>query len=186
MMQIGVALMVSASLALPAHAEMTDAELYRLEACYRDENWDCAFDGLVKHYSTELMQPSCLLNKHDACGDQMWSIFNIGIAASVEADAVRRRYISERALEILDPMTEGLIAADGEVYFSALRFDACKRLNDAACANDSAKMLKLAKEKRDKSWLLPWFEGALKSSGHSYPINLNDVMAEVSQMEEQE
>ncbi len=165
---------------------MSDAEMERLEACYLEENWDCAFDGLVEFYSAELAKPSCLLSKHDGCGGQIWTIIDIGIGAAVDADANRRRYIAEQALAILGPMTEGLIATDGEFYFSGLRFEACKRLNDVTCANDSAKMLALAKEKRDDSWLLPWFEEALKSSGHNYPINLDEVMAQVSQMEIQE
>jgi hypothetical protein len=168
----------------PAPADVSEAERERIAVCYEAREWTCAFDGLVTAYETRENVEGCLADEHHGCGYEMIAIYVSGVGAAEKANAFGRRNIAERALAVLSPMSEGEIEAQGEIAFSALRYDACKAVDDRDCMAESADLMRRANANEDfgddplgdMAWMLGEF-------GVQYPLDVALIMKDVAGME---
>lgn len=149
MRQLGYILFLVVSIAggTASFADQGDLGADRTQAamCYENKDWECAFDGMVRVFSIPAGLESCLgwdeSHRHThGCGYEMVAVTTAGVGASIAADPTKRRYIAERALSILKPMSEG--SMEGELFFNGLRYDACKTLGDDMCRDESALMMR--------------------------------------------
>ena len=154
-------------------------------SCYEAKDWDCAFDSGVALMKTEGYVDGCVADTRHSCSYQIYFLYVTGVGASAKADNVRRREIAERGLELLRPMSDGMVETDGEILFSALRYDACKSMGDTTCMNDSASLLRLAHNSPDYDEDDPgsFLDDAEEETGVRYPLNLHAIMAEVARTE---
>jgi hypothetical protein len=181
----GLILVAAAMTAMPASAAVSDAERERVAACFEAGDWPCAFDGVVEFYQAPGAIENCLANAMHGCDYEMVTVIVSGIGAAKQAGTSDRRMIAERALDLLKPMSRGL--TEGEIAFSALRYDACKAVDDQACMAESADLMRLANASgyggedslTDMAWLLGEF-------GVQHSLDLALVMKEVAGMEKQE
>jgi hypothetical protein len=177
--------------AFPASAEVSDTERERVATCYEARKWNCAFDGLTKMFSKPESFASCLADTRHGCGFEILYITVSGMGAAEKASAADRREIAERALEAMKPMSDGLIETEGEVFFSALRYEACKEAVDTICITQSADLMRLAistgeRNGSDFDGYVDDFYEALSDNGIRYPIDLEQVFKEVAGMEKRE
>ena len=172
---------------LPASAEVSEADRARVAACYEAEDWNCAFEGMMTWYETTDVIKDCLADTQHGCSYEMIAIMVSGIGAAEKASVVGRRDIAERALRVLAPMSEGGIESEGEIAFSALRYDACKAVGELACMAESAKLMRLAYVfEDDGDEVLTDMDWMLGEFGVQHPLDLALVMKEVAGMEKQE
>jgi hypothetical protein len=171
----------------PVPAEVPQVERERIAACFEARDWSCAFDGLVSAYETRGNIEGCLADEHHGCGYEMITIYVSGVGAAEKANASGRRNIAERALAVLSPMSEGEMEAQGEIAFSALRYDACKAVDDRDCMAESADLMRRANANEDfgddplgdMAWMLGEF-------GVQYPLDLALIMKDVAGMEKKQ
>ncbi len=156
-------------------------------SCYEAKDWNCAFDSGVALVKTEGYIAGCLADTHHGCSYPVYFLYVTGVGASAKADNKRRREIAERGLDVVLPMSDGMIETDGEILFSALRYDACKSLGNKACMEESAALLRLAHESPDYDEDDPgYFFEVAEEAGVRYPLDLHAIMAEVAQTEKQQ
>ena len=154
-------------------------------SCYEAKDWNCAFDNGVALMKTEGYVAGCVGDIHHGCSYAMVFLYVAGVGATAEADNARRREIAERGLELVRQMSDGMVETDGEVIFSALRYDACKSMGDTACMEESATLLRLARKSPDYDEEDPGYflDDAVEETGVRFPLNINAIMAEVAQTE---
>ena len=171
---------------MPVLAETPDQE--RLAVCYEARDWNCAFDGLATLFETPDYVEGCHADDTpEGCGYEGLMIFVSGIGAAEKSSASDRRVIAERALAVMNSMSDGEIEAEGEIHFSALRYDACKAVDDKACMAESISLMRIAIANGygDDDWIRE-IDGMLSEEGVRYPLDLAQVMNEVVGMEKQE
>lgn len=151
-------------------------------SCYEARDWNCAFDNGVALMRTEGYVAGCVADTRHGCSYQIYLLYVAGVGASAQADNARRREIAERGLELVRPMSDGVVETDGEILFSALCYDACKSVGDKACMEESAAMLRLAHRSPDYDEDNPGYfrEDVEEETGVRYPLDLHAIMAEVA------
>ena len=162
-----------------AEDEDTPPEAQAAVSCYEAKDWNCAFDYGVALMKTEDYIAGCAADRHHGCGYQISFLYVTGIGASVTANNTRRREIAERGMELVRPMSDGMVETDGEILFSALRYDACKSMGDKACMEDSASLLRLARESPDYDLVVPgpFLDYAEEETGARFPLDIHAVIA---------
>jgi hypothetical protein len=186
-----------ASFAASAQEDEQSPEQQRRVACFEAKDWPCFFDDLVAEVDTDEFAAQCLADRAlhaDACAYVGMTVYLAGIGASETADSSRRIQIAEHGIAALDRVSEGTIESEGELHFSALRYDACKAMNDAACIEESARMIRLAVEwaareqidAAEMASMMAEMDSMLLNFGVRYPIDLRMVMAEVARTEAQQ
>ena len=151
-------------------------------SCYEAKDWNCAFDNGVALMKTEGYIAGCVADTQHGCGYQIYFLYVTGVGASATANNTRRREIAERGLELVRPMNDGMVETDGEILFSALRYDACKSMGDRACMEDSASLLRLAHENPyyDEDDPGSFLDDAEEETGVRFPLDIHAIMAEVA------
>jgi hypothetical protein len=170
----------------PVPAEVPHVERERIAACFEAQDWTCTFDGLVTAYEKRENIEGCLADERHGCGYEMITIYVSGIGSAANANAAGRRNIAERALAVLSPMSEGEIEAQGEIAFSALRYDACKAAGDQDCMAESADLMRRANANEDLDDDLGDMVRMLGEFGVQYPLDLALVMKDAAGMEKKE
>ncbi|MFM2355247.1 MAG: hypothetical protein RLZZ528_983 [Pseudomonadota bacterium] len=164
-----------------------DAALDDAVTCWEAADWACAFDGFVTAYTRDGAAEKCLADAHHGCGYEILALYQSGIGAAGRVDPEARRGIADKALSLVGVLSEGQIGREGEILFSALRFDACSRTGDTACRNESAGLIELALEATTAVDDTEEMLVAMKNdTGITYPLNLRAVIAEVSATETNE
>ena len=160
-------------------------EVLAVEGCYAARDWTCAFDRGAALMEAEGYVASCLADSHHGCAFPVLFLYSTGLAAAAEADNAGRRAIAERGLDLARQMSDGVVDTDGEVFFSALRYDACKSMGDAACVADSARMLRLARKSPDydEENVGRFVDDFEEETDVRLPMNLQAIMAEVARTE---
>ncbi|MFN5998039.1 MAG: hypothetical protein ACK47Z_13130 [Paracoccaceae bacterium] len=161
-------------------AEVTDPAAKAALACFDDKDWVCAFDGLADFLETSKRLETCA-SEPRGCGYEVATLYVAGIGAAEKVDPSERRAVAERALKLLGTVADGVMPKNGEILFSALRYDACAADGDEACKAESADMIRLAIKVGNRQ--VDFANAQLAAQGIHYPINLGNVIAEVSQTE---
>lgn len=168
-----------------AQDEDLPLEVQALEGCYEAKDWTCAFDRGAALMEAEGHVASCLADSRHGCAFPVLFLYSTGLAAAADADNAGRRAIAERGLDLVRQMSNGVVDTDGEVFFSALRYDACKSTGDVACVEDSVGMLRLARKSPDydEENVARFLDDLTQETGVRPPVNVQAIMAEVARTE---
>lgn len=177
----------------------------KAQSCIENKDWECAFESMTEALSSQDGIDFCT---GKSTGVSCWSdmIFLKATAAGASANATpeARRDIAERALSITK-VIEGDLKG-GELILSGLRYDACKAMNDRACMDESAQIIRpflddslldprfghvAARDTENRDELIiaeaiNYTKTYYYIDGTGYPVDLNAVAAEVMQMEPSE
>ena len=165
---------------MASSADVNDPAAKAALACFDSKDWVCAFNGLSDFLETSERLETCDASER-GCGYEISTPYTSAIGAAENATVPERRQIAERALNLLGQVSNGVINTNGEVLFSALRYDACRAQGDEVCMVESAALIQLATHagNTQADFAIP----LLADQGISYPIDLDAVVAEVSQTE---
>lgn len=191
LLRLGLILVVAAMTAMPASAAVSDTLGAREAACFEAKDWPCVFDDLIADVDTEEFVVQCAADQQQYAADACWTVpllvYVAGIGAAETADNDRRKQISELGIAALDRLAEGAIRSEGELLFSALRYDACRSMNNAACMSESAGLIRLAYANGQlDEFSIDEMAEMLGEFGVRYPLDLALVMTEVAGMEKKE
>jgi hypothetical protein len=157
----------------------------RLAACFEAHDWSCTFDSVETLFKTSGAIENCVVPASHDCSAEMIAIVVSGIGIAEKSSLSDSRVIAERALDLLDGMNGGV--TEGEIAFSALRYEACKSVDDQACIAESADMIRLARVNgygHEDS--LTDMAQILGEYGVRHPLDLALIMTEVAGVEMQQ
>lgn len=184
--------LIAACSAGAALAQGQQSELERAAICYDAKDWRCAFDGLTSVYLQD-QDPACLEDDRHGCGYELIAVSTTAVGLLSAADVPSRKDIADRALDVMNRLTEGEVTRSGEVFVSAVRYDACRRQGDSACADESAGLIRrflanqggtdMGAAVEDLSFYL---SGWKEYDGIVYPADLKTVFGEIGLMEQKE
>jgi hypothetical protein len=184
--------LIAAFSAGAALAQAQQSELERAAICYDAKDWRCAFDGLTSVYLQD-QGPACLEDEHHGCGYELIAVSTAAVGLLSAADVPSRKDIADRALAVMNRLTEGEVTRSGEVFVSAVRYDACRLQGNSACADESAGLIRrfmanqggtdMGAAVEDLSFYL---SGWKEHDGIVYPADLKTVFGEIGLMEQKE
>jgi len=175
-----------------ALAQAQQSEIERASICYGAKDWRCAFDGLTSVYLQD-QDPACLEEDRHGCGYELIAVSTAAVGLLSAADVPSRKDIADRALYVMNRLTEGEVTRSGEVFVSAVRYDTCRLQGNFACADESAGHIRrfmanqggtdMEAAVEDLSFYLSdWKE----DDGIVYPADLKTVFGEIGLMEQKE
>lgn len=182
--------LIAAFSASAALAQAQQSELERAAICYGAKDWRCAFDGLTSVYLQD-QDLACLEDEHHGCGYELIAVSTAAVGLLSAADVPSRKDIADRALDVMNRLTEGEVTRSGEVFVSAVRYDACRLQGNSACADESAGLIRrymanqggtdMGAAVEDLSFYL---SGWKEDDGIVYPADLKTVFGEIGLMEQ--
>ena len=78
------------------------------------------------------------------CAFEIIALQQLTVQAAAIQDPAGRRATAERGFALYQALSKDKSDQQGDLVFSAIRFDACQTLGDEACAGESATLVKRA------------------------------------------
>ncbi|WP_208347280.1 hypothetical protein [Pseudaestuariivita rosea] len=152
-----------------ANADDRQILLSNYVSCAQADDWGCAFDNLASafdHEETDYPE-ACRGDHHHGCSYEMIAAYEAAIRAATEETAENQKQITERGIDILGALSNNFKhTGGGELGLSVIRFEACRSLDDTACAYESAEMISKFLD-FDKNFTIDEAENDLRDFGFS-------------------
>jgi hypothetical protein len=140
---LAMALSVAAEPVLAETAEET-AFRERFDACWKTNDNQCVYDLLVEGAEKHGAVASCVNPQEtERCDEDAFILAVFGVAATIDKSPEERREVAEHVIG-LTPASEPDNPRKGGGQFIAMlaRYEACEKLGDAGCIDDSSQRVR--------------------------------------------